>query len=269
MQIKELLGNLTGHNNIFLKARGNYAIRDSLRLLNPEKKEKKILVQDQGGWLRYLDYPTKYGYVVEKIKTDNSVIEVKELEEMSKEADVVIYEDPGGYFAQQPIKEIYEICRKNNCRVILDITGSVGWQSKPGYYADIIVCSFGKGKPVDLGYGGLLSISGGLSLPSLPEEDFDDSYSTTLMKKLPWLEERQQKMREKSNKIKNELKDFKVLHPEKDGINVVVAFDSVEEKEKILSYCANNNLDYTVCPRYIRVLRDAISIEVKRDSTVG
>ena len=37
-----------------------------------------------------------------------------------------------------------------------------------------------------------------------------------------------------------------------------------EEKGKIIKYCEENNLQYTICPRYIRVNCDAISIEVKR-----
>ncbi|MFW6450394.1 MAG: hypothetical protein ACOCZ6_05045, partial [Nanoarchaeota archaeon] len=94
MQLKEFFKKIVGHDNIFMKARGNYAIRDALYCLNPDKSFKKILVPDQGGWLRYLDYPPKYGYVVENLKTDYGVIKPGELDEKSKDADVIIYEEP-------------------------------------------------------------------------------------------------------------------------------------------------------------------------------
>lgn len=266
MQVKDILKKLIGHNNIILKARGNYAIRDSLKLLNPENIEKKILVQDQGGWLRYLDYPPKYGYIVEKIKTDDGVIKISELEELSRQADAIIYENPAGYFASQPLKQIYETCRKNGCKVILDITGSIGRIDNPGRYADVIICSFGEGKAVNLGHGGLISINDEFSFSSVMQEDFDYSYANALIEKLSELKERQKNLHEISKKIKNELKDFKVLKADYDGINVIVAFDSQDEKEKIIRYCDKNSFEYTLCPRYIRVMRDAVSIEVKRIS---
>ena len=37
-----------------------------------------------------------------------------------------------------------------------------------------------------------------------------------------------------------------------------------EEKDKIIKYCKENNYEYTLCPRYIRVNENAVSIEVKR-----
>lgn len=264
MGVKEYLREYSGHNYIYLKSRGNHAIREALDFLNPERMEKVVLVQDQGGWLRYLDYPPKYGYVVEKVKTDYGVIIPDELEKITVKADAIIYEDPAGYFASQPIKEIYEICKKNDCKVILDITGSIGWTEEPGRYADVIICSFGKGKAVNLGYGGFISFK------DEPEcnvnEEFDKQYEDDANKKLGNLKERQTELRDKCQRIKEELKEFKIIHRERNGINVVVAFDDDKEKERIIRYCDDNNLEYTICPRYIRVLRDAVSIEIKRFS---
>ena len=48
------------------------------------------------------------------------------------------------------------------------------------------------------------------------------------------------------------------------GHNVIVKFNTDEEKEKIINYCDKNELEYTLCPRYIRVEENAVSIEVKR-----
>jgi len=47
-------------------------------------------------------------------------------------------------------------------------------------------------------------------------------------------------------------------------INVIIKFDDEEVKQRIIEYCKENNLEYTVCPRYIRVNENAVSIELKR-----
>jgi len=41
-------------------------------------------------------------------------------------------------------------------------------------------------------------------------------------------------------------------------------FDIENEREEIIDYCNKHGYEYTQCPRYIRVLDSAISIEVKR-----
>ena len=85
-----------------------------------------------------------------------------------------------------------------------------------------------------------------------------------LEKKLKELKKRLNLLYGKAEKVKSDLKDFNIIHRDKKGINVIVKFDSDKEKEKIINYCKNNNLEYTLCPRYIRVMDKAISIEIKR-----
>ncbi|MGM5482060.1 MAG: hypothetical protein ACQESF_01225 [Nanobdellota archaeon] len=255
-QAKKILKDLTGKRNIYLKGRGNYAIREALRLLQTDRK--KLLIQDQGGWLRYLNYPGKYGFEVEKIKTNNGVIDLDSLKESSFDAAGILYEDPAGYIAQQPIKEIFDICSKNGCKVILDITGSIGYRAINGL-ADIIIASFGKGKPVNLAYGGMLASDNSFELT----EDFELDRIQDLLDALKKLPKRQEFLRNKHNEIKAELSGYNIIQKDKEGINVVVGFDNQEEKEKIIKYCDAKGLPYTICPRYIRVMRDAISIEVK------
>ena len=67
-----------------------------------------------------------------------------------------------------------------------------------------------------------------------------------------------------TNKVKKDLANFEIIHRQLEGINVVVKFNSIDEKKKVIGYCKENEYEYTECPRYIRVLTDAISIEVKR-----
>ena len=93
---------------------------------------------------------------------------------------------------------------------------------------------------------------------------FDDALLKSLLDRLQALPARMAELYSISSKIKKELAAYQVLHPEKKGINVVVAFSSSTEKAELVRYCETNKYEYTVCPRYIRVLREALSIEVKR-----
>lgn len=254
-EVKNMLKELTGKKYVYLKARGNYAIRDALQ----QVKGEKILVQDQGGWLRYLDYPPKYGLFVEKLRTNHGIIELEDLKEKNSKADAILYEDPAGYIAEQPVEEIYKLCRKNRCKVILDITGSIGYSKFVGT-SDIIITSFGKEKPVNMGYGGLVAADEPLELT----EDFDLNYSQKLLSHLKQLHNNQHFLHEKAKEVKEELKNHKVIHRNHDGINVAVAFDTDAQRDELISYCEKKSIPYTICPRYIRVLRDAVCIEIKK-----
>jgi len=38
----------------------------------------------------------------------------------------------------------------------------------------------------------------------------------------------------------------------------------IDERERLINYCNNEKLEYTLCPRSIRVKERAVCIEVKR-----
>jgi hypothetical protein len=266
-----LLKEYTNHNIIELTSRGNTAIFAALYIArkwfldNGEIKKKIVLYPDQGGWISFYKYPGMLELESKKIKTDYGVIDLNYLKNIIKKGnvDALIYSTPAGYFAHQPIKEIYNIC-KDNCLVILDITGSIG--TKLGNYADLMVASFGKWKPINMGYGGFVSIKNKDVYEKAREifntTSFDEKYIPLLLKKLEELPKRYELFNKINEKIKDELKDFDIIHRNKKGINVIVKFK--DEKEKIINYCKNNNLEFTLCPRYIRVDEKAVSIEVKR-----
>ena len=155
-KIKALLKEYTKHDLVELADRGNSAVLAALKCAKKLRQGKHILVPDQGGWLTFLNYPLKLGFKVKKVKTGYGIIDLTDLRSKIENASAFIYTNPAGYFAEQPLKEIYEICR-NKCLVILDVSGSVGDELCDGKYADIVVGSFGKWKPVNLGYGGFIS----------------------------------------------------------------------------------------------------------------
>ncbi|MAG08029.1 hypothetical protein CMO89_01010 [Candidatus Woesearchaeota archaeon] len=296
--ILETIKKLSSHKYVILTSRGNSAIYIALSLAKKFSKGS-ILIPDQAGWLTYKQYSKKLKLGASELRTDYGVIQLNELKSKLKEASAlicqnarrnlqaffpdkshhksknygaIIYQNPAGYFAEQPSKEIYSLC-KGKCTVICDVTGAVGTSMCNGNSVDIMVCSFGKWKPINLGYGGFISFNDKAYLEftkklmeEKPNLSFDDSSGrySQLLNKLNTLNKKQKLFSEINKKIKNDLKGFEIIHKDKRGVNVIVKFNDEAEKEKIIKYCSTNNYDFVLCPRYIRVNEKAVSIEVKR-----
>ncbi|MBN1644794.1 DegT/DnrJ/EryC1/StrS family aminotransferase [Candidatus Woesearchaeota archaeon] len=256
MEATEKLYELFRKNNIKLVESGDHAILSVLRYAKAIGKEK-VLIQDQGGWLTYKDYPKKAELELIELKTDYGLIDLDDLRIKADGKSVLLVNSLNGYFSEQPMEEIKKVCSDKNCLLINDASGSVG--TEPASIGDIIICSFGKDKPINLHYGGSIAYD---------EGDFAGEFN---LKKLDLLNEeldklffRLQKWNEINRKIKQELKDFDIIHRNKKGINIIVQFENDSEKQKIIDYCCNNKYEYTLCPRYIRVKEKAVSIEVKK-----
>lgn len=262
-----LLRKYTQHKRIRLAQRGNKAIAAALKYAKKANPKEYVLVPEQGGWLTFLNYPKKEGFDIKTVKTDYGIIDLKDLKSKVKNASAIIYTNPAGYFAEQPLKEIYEIC-KNKCLVILDVSGSVGDTLCNGKYTDIMLGSFGKWKPVNIEYGGFISFKKKKdyeqSKKILSELDFDKSKLSELYEKLKGIKKKYSLFYKTNKKIKKDLKDFRIIHKDKKGINAIVVFHNDNEKEKLINYCKTKGYEFTLCPRYIRVNEYAVSIEVKR-----
>ncbi|MBD3362038.1 hypothetical protein GF358_04585 [Candidatus Woesearchaeota archaeon] len=256
MEVTEKLHELFRKNNIKLVESGDHAIFSVLKYLQ-SKNKSKVLIQDQGGWLTYRDYPKKCDMQIIELKTDYGLIDLDDLRMKADANSVLLVNSLNGYFAEQNMKEIQQICADKNCQLINDASGSVGTEN--AVFGDIIICSFGKDKPINLHYGGCIAFNTGTF-----SGEFDEKKTDKLSKELDALFFRLQKWEETHHKIKKDLKDFEIIHPESRGINVIVKFKDDEEKNKIIKYCDANKYPYTLCPRYIRVKEKAVSIEVKR-----
>ncbi len=261
-KIIQTLQKLTNHDHLEILTRGNSAIFSSLHAA-----DKEVLIPEEGGWLTYLQYPQKLNLKTTKVKTNNAIFDLEDLKNKSKTADAILYQNPGGYFAEQPIKEIYNICRKNNCLVILDVSGGIGTKLCDGNYADILVCSFGKWKLVEAQTGGFISCKN-QELFNKIKPSFkilnDENKLKIILEKIDNLQNRINFLTEKRKQIINDLKDFNIINKDHLGFVLIVKHKDDSEKEKIISYCQKHNLGYTECPRYIRLNQKAISIEIKR-----
>ena len=248
MNTEEILGIMTGKKYVKLVNRGNSAIKIALKLAK-DKGFSQVYIPDQGGWLTYRQFPKKMGFNVIEIKTDSGLIDAKGLK------GVLLYQSLAGYFAEQDIKAI----RKSfSGLIILDVC-NLG--DKTDFNADILVGSFGKDKVVDLGYGGFIATDFDIDVNGY---GFDESREEELVEKLYLAKKRLKYLHHKNKKVKKELKGFDIVHRDKKGLNVIVRFNNEEEKEKIIDYCDKKSYEWTLCPRYIRVNENAISIELKR-----
>lgn len=260
------LEKLTKHKHIEITSRGNTAIKAALAIV---AKDKKIIIPEEGGWLTYETLPAKLGLDLVKVKCDNARINLPDLKEKLKAGlcGAFLYQNPGGYFAQQPAKEIYQLCKKYDCLVILDVSGAMGTKLGKGTHADILVGSFGKWKLVEAGKGGFISSKRASVRDQLAAHyrAFNNTkVLSKIAKKLKELPERVAKLKLIKEAICSDLRNFKVVHPEDIGFVVVVKYKDEREKEKIVAYCKKEELEWTECPRYIRINQEAISIEVKR-----
>jgi len=261
-QGRDTLKKLTAHPYVELTPRGNAAIFCALYLAKKAGKTK-VLIPDQGGWFTFKTYPNILGMEIEIIKTNDGIIEHVPVADKT----ALLYAQPAGYFAEQDMEVIQQQC-KGQTMVIADVSGSIGDAMCDGRYADILVGSFSAWKPVNIGYGGFLSVKekslldGGKEILSLHK--VCPLLEKELVKKIENLPKRYTLFSHHVKKIKHAFQKYNIIHPEKKGVNVVMGYGNEKEKEEITAYCKKNAYQFTFCPRYIRVMKPAISIEVKR-----
>lgn len=268
-RIKAELQRRTGHCFITITSRGDAAIKAALNSL---PKGKTLLIPEEGGWISYQKLPEEKKIPFEKVHCHDAKVDLLDLQQKLSEhaCSAFLYQNPGGYFAEQPMENIYELCKKHGCLVILDVSGAIGTSLCDGNFADILVCSFGKWKLVEAGKGGFISCKDKKIYNSLSVTEFTDTETIAAIKKnFDVLEQKIKYFSENRKKIINELgvlglPEKAIIYPNDCGFVIVVAFSAIEEKEKIINYCCHADLGWTECPRYIRVLRPAISIELKR-----
>lgn len=255
----ELLRKLVDKKYIVITRRGNKSILLALKLAK-EIKRRDLLIQDQGGWLTYNDFGERLKFNIIKLKTDYGLVK-----ELSYENSVLLINSMAGYFTLNNMEKISKECKEKNILLINDVSGSIGTeQAKKG---DIVLGSFGKWKPLNLNIGGFIATNDKEYFDFLEknneatEIDYNILYS-----KLIELDKKLKYFSELNIKIKNDLRNFDIIHRNRKGINVIVKYKDEEEKNQIISYCEKNKYEYVLCPKKIRVLDNAVSIEVKRKS---
>ena len=104
-QCVDLIKKETGHAHALLTSRGNAAISLAIRAVEETTDKRNVIIPDQGGWLTYPDIPKTYGMESIEVKTDLGVMLPDEIKK-TLPAAAVLYANPAGYFAHQPIQDI-------------------------------------------------------------------------------------------------------------------------------------------------------------------
>jgi len=261
-QILEKLQQLTGCKYIQLTERGNNSLLIALTLAKNFLDKENVLIQNEGGWITYKQYPKKIGLNIIEVKTNYGLIDLNDLEDKADENSVLLINSTPGYVAFEDMQKVQDACKRKNCFLINDVSGSIGTENAK--FGDIIFGSFGRWKPVNLEYGGFIAANNDKYYEEFDASYFDEHKYDELMEKLNELPKRLEKLQEKRKKILEDLQSFEIVHKKSQGINVIIKFDDDETKKRIIDYCKENNLEFTECPRYIRIKEPAISIEVKR-----
>ena len=254
----ELLKEFVGHEKVFLTDRGNSAILNALILAKQEGHGKYILIPDQGGWFTFRNYPKLLGFKVKYLKTNNGLIDLKDLKENLDNACALLMTSFAGYAAEQDMKSISKVVKKEDVLLIEDASGAITDKKlADGKYSDIIVGSFGKWKAVDVGYGGFLSTNfKDLKLAKSIVKVHNNLYKD-LIPRLNSI--RLNCLLKKQKEIKKELKKFKIFHGGKRGLNILI-----EHNEQVIKYCEKKNYPFIECPNYTKLMEKSISIELKR-----
>ena len=261
--VKVILKRLTQHREVAIVSRGNSAITFALSII---PKGKIILIPEEGGWIHYYKAPQRLKLKTIQIHCDDACINPIDLQEklQAHHPTAILYQNPGGYFAQQPIKVIYELCKQHDCMVIMDVSGALGTELSDGNYADILVGSLRKIVDAE---GGFISCKDKALFEKIEShlEFLEDRPKLELItQKLQQLPERISTLTRRRKKILHDLKELDIVYPQDFGFVVVIKFSTLVEKEEILRYCQKEKLEWVECPRYIRLNKPAISIEVKR-----
>lgn len=265
------LKNITDDKYLEVTTRGNTAISAALSLVD---SSKKVLIPAEAGWLTYKTIPKKLGLEIVEVKCRDAVLDLIDLEEKLKQGvyGALLYQNPAGYYAQQPMKDIFSLCRKYNCLVVLDVSGAIGTALCDHTFADVMVCSFGTWKLVEAHGGGFISTSDSKLWERLREKGIellqDDEQMKVIFEQLNLLDSRITWLLAQRDQIVHDLRGMElgenILHAQDIGFVVVVRFETEYEKVKVIDYCKDKGWEWTECPRYIRLNDKAISIEIKR-----
>lgn len=261
----DLLKKLTGKEYILFVRRGNLAIEFILNLVKKDMNKELCLIQDQGGWMTYEKSAKDAGFNVLSLKTNYGLLNPDDIEKFHD--SVLLINSMPAYSFLEDMNSIRLACDHNEVYIINDVSGSIG--RNEAMIGDIVFSSFGKWKPIDLGEGGFIATDDKEKYFFLLNENaftFGNEFYEKLYDKLRFLPKRLNMLNEKRKEVIGKLKkhNLDIIYPDFYGINIIVRFSSEEEKKKIEIFCDKEGLEYTICPRYIRVNEDAVSIEIKR-----
>ncbi|MGZ7048717.1 MAG: DegT/DnrJ/EryC1/StrS family aminotransferase [Methanobacterium sp.] len=264
---QDKIRDLTNHDHVKIVNSGNSAILAAMASF-----KDKIMIPDQGGWTGF-KYAAKFlGLEIVEIPTELGIIKPGVLDESINEnkPEALFITSFAGYIADQPVKQIYEICEDQKVTLVEDASGGIGDMEKQlsnGDHAHIIVASTGSPKIVNVGSGGFISTNDNeifrknkFLIKSLKADHVTCAGISAEIKNAP---EVLLKYMEACTIIKEELSS--AIHRNKRGISVALKTENSKKVGYELRQCLNadGRSIITTCPRYERVMVEAVCLEIK------
>ncbi len=260
----------TNHKYAKLTNSGNGAIFIALSSITGS-----VIVPDQGAWHGFKQITKFLNKPLITVKTNLGLIDFESLEETIKSLDKdkrngLILTSFAAYTAEQNIKEISKVCKENDIILIEDASGAI-CDSKGllanGDYSDIIVCSTGSPKIVNVNDGGFLSTNdetifdeNKILLNSFKSNEITASGIAT---ELGFASKNLDDLIEATSDLKSNLDN--IIHHDMRGINLILKSDNPKELATNLKneFKLDNHSMITRCPNYNRLKEKAVAIEIK------
>ena len=264
---QDKISEITGHEHVKVLNSGNSAILAAMSSF-----KDKILIPDQGGWTGFRNMAEFRGLEVIEVPTVLGIINSEVLEDTINKykPEALFITSFAGYITEQPVKELFEICNDKGVILVEDASGGIGDKEKKlgnGNNAHVIVASTGSPKIVNVGSGGFISTNHNelfkkskVILKTLKANPVTCAGISEEIKSAPQI---LSKTIEACIIFKKEFES--AVHADKRGISVALETDNPKKIGYLLrqKLKADGRSIVTVCPRYERVMIDAVCLEIK------
>lgn len=274
-ECEELICKITSNNYSYVVNSGNSAIMIAMNII-----DGPILIPNQGGWRGFKKIANIFNKEFIEIPTYKGIITPDILEEFLSSLNVIpkglFLTSFAGYTAEQPIKDLFDICCDNDIFLVEDVSGSVGDSLKRlcnGKYSHIIVGSTGSPKIVNVGYGGFISFS---DEQLLKKSSFlikmlkcDQITSAGIVEELKLAKKNLSKLLDAVSFLKNKI-EKPVIHRDSRGVNVIINSNNPKHDAQLLREALTLDGGRTMitrCPTYDRLKEKAVCLEIKNLDT--
>lgn len=261
---EEDICNLTHHKYSRIVNSGNSAIFAVM-----SNFQRKIIVPDQGGWSGTVKIAEHLGLDITYLPTNRGLINPDLLKDVleKEKPEALFLTSFAGYTAEQPLKEIYNVCDEEEVLLVEDASGALGdleGRLANGKHSHIIVASTGSPKIVNVGSGGFISTDQKEVLET-PLKFLQANHITCagISKELKHAPSVLSKTISACSYLKEGLED--VFHEDRRGINVIYRADNPNKfsRELRAAIKVHGGGMISKCPRYDRILEDAVALEIK------
>lgn len=260
------ISKVTKHRHVKLVSSGNAAILVVLKSISG-----RVMIPDQGGWKGFKTCPELLGLEVCEVETDLGLIEPEILAGAIEKhrPRALLMTSFAGYLAEQNVREIFKVCRENGVLLVEDASGAIGDDKlADGSCADVIVCSTGAPKILNLLNGGFISTDNSEILGSAADVikacKMSPITCAGIVEELKNAGRVIEALTKAAALLKEELDN--VVHRDKRGICV-----GIELSENARKFATKANLKtefgaalLTPCPTYERFLKNGAAIELKK-----